>query len=82
MDRPLNSLRLRAARGSAAAAASTRRHIPESPATRDRIYNDQEMEVLQAVQSYKNKHGIRFLSVTDIFGVILALGYRKDLNAA
>lgn len=43
----------------------------------DKYYDEEETEVLKAVEAFKREHSIRFPTVTEIFHVIKKLGYRK-----
>jgi len=41
-------------------------------------YTDPEREVLAAVDAWKRRTGKRFPAVTEVFAIVLALGYRKE----
>ena len=45
--------------------------------TSDVIYTDPEAELLAAVERWKKLHKVKFPTVTQIFAVILSLGYTK-----
>ncbi len=47
------------------------------PATCEREYTEEEIEVMKAVESYKKRKGIRFPTHCEILHIIIGLGYRK-----
>lgn len=52
-----------------------RQQVHEYPGSE---YDDEERELLRAVDRYREEHHIRFPSVTDVLKVVRELGYRRD----
>jgi hypothetical protein len=48
-----------------------------APSTSDRLYDADEAEWLLAVERHKAATGDRFLTYTDLLGVLKSLGYAK-----
>jgi hypothetical protein len=51
--------------------------MPPSAIANDAEYNDEQREVLTAVETYKQQHHVRFITATDLLNVLKALGYRR-----
>lgn len=49
--------------------------------TSERIYSDAEAEFLRAVEAFKRKHRRPFPTHTELFGVLLSLGYAKQCDS-
>ncbi|MFO0959340.1 MAG: hypothetical protein U0800_18225 [Isosphaeraceae bacterium] len=66
-----------AARASQARQVSGRRRFVD-PTTCDREYSPQEIEFMQAMQSYKHRSGRMFPTWSEVLEVLRSLGYEKS----
>jgi hypothetical protein len=67
----------RATRAAKARNASSRRRYID-PTTCERDYTADEIELMQAIQAYKQSSGRMFPTWSEVLEVIKALGYTKD----
>jgi DNA-binding response OmpR family regulator len=49
----------------------------ERPAMADRLYTDDELEFIRAVDAYRRRTRTKFLTCRDVLKVVHSLGYRK-----
>lgn len=69
-------------RPSKARRARVAEYAPQSalgtnPATCDRVYTDDEVALLKAVEAFKKRSGVRFLDCCQILALIVLLGYKR-----
>jgi hypothetical protein len=72
-DSPLAA---QARKAAAARKASTRRRLID-PATCDRDYSESELELMRAMQDYKQSSGRMFPTWSEVLEVVRGLGYAK-----
>ena len=65
-----------ASRAAAARQASTRRRYVD-PTTCDRDYTADELELMRAIEAYKQRSGRMFPTWSEVLEVVHGLGYRK-----
>lgn len=63
------------ARGVEASRIARERKRPPHPATSDKEYTEEEMEVLTAIRTFQVSHDRKFPTHTEIFGVLRGMGY-------
>ena len=64
-------------RGGVAAAKVRAALLAPGPATSDRVYDDAEAEFLKRVADYRAKTGKTFPTCTEMFRIVLGMGYRR-----
>lgn len=53
--------------------------LAADPVTSNRHYQDDEMEYMRAVESFKGSSGKKFLTHCDHFAVMKSMGYRRGV---
>lgn len=71
----------RCRRGRAVPARTARRRLVD-PTTCERDYRPEELEFMQAVESYKRRSGRMFPTCSELLEVVRALGYTKSAALA
>jgi hypothetical protein len=49
----------------------------DRPVDADRLYTDEELELVRAVDAYRRRTKTKFLTCRDVLKVVKDLGYRK-----
>lgn len=56
---------------------STTHRFSVAPTLRDRVHRDAEVELMQAMEEYKQSSGRMFPTWSEVLEVVQALGYQK-----